>query len=208
MTGKRLDAQKRSREFYEEKWLNIILPQLRAWADVGVELSKGAKEELWVAYCAFNEHCSDNYLGGLNSTLDRHKVAGCYLCAILAARPLRASEAFAPSSEAHFANEYAAIHVACSVLAGFTMAAIDGAELSEGEKARAREAVLSGLHFDEVFPAGHETYLISAIKALRFTAAERRYNLLLISLLMYHWEQALVGDAELFEKIVAVRDKV
>lgn len=203
MPEQELHRLKRNRAVFDRKWKTYVRKELNGWSKGGVTVRRSAQEEIWTAYYAFNEHCVENYLGG-GDTLDRYQVAACYLCAILAARPLMV-EKLPLDDVRRNANEYAAIHIACSILAGFTLEAIDESQLSEHDKAAASTRVREGLLFDSVFPAGHETYLMKVLTSLQFTAVERRYNLLQTALLMYHWEMALVGDSELFAALVTGR---
>lgn len=207
MPEQEIHRRKLSRTVFDKKWKSIIRKELNEWSRGGVPLRASAKEDIWMAFYAFGEHCVENYLDGPNETLDRYKLAACYLCAILAARPM-VVEKLQLDDVRYNANEYAAIHVACSILAGYTIEAIEASALNERDKAVANVHVLDGLLFDNAFPTAGETYLLSALKALQFTAVERRYNLLLTALLMYHWEMALVGDGELFDALVTGRPLV
>lgn len=141
-----------------------------------------------------------------NKPLDRHKVAACYMYAILAAFPLAIDDGVSVDSSPYMANERLAIILGCSILAGFLLETIESVpdETWPGslDKQRLINRVKSGVPFPE--KVGHGDYVKNMTECLCFTAIEKSYNILLLAKLLFHWEVLVVGEC--YDFIVSVRD--
>lgn len=210
--SKNATEAKRSRKFFDALWKKIIRPEIGNLAALdGVKQRKGSYKRIWDAYKSFNLHCSFNYMAEPTWLLDRHKVAACYMYAILAAQPLAVDQNVVLGSRPYYANEMLAVTVGCTILCGFVTKAIDDAIenkllcLEEKRLKQVCERIKIGVNFKDDFPALHDDYYGDVLRMLCATQAEARYNILAMSIIVYHWESALIGDPELFRAIIKAR---
>lgn len=78
-----------NRKSYDNLWEKVINLSISKFVALPqVSCSKTAKEDIWTAYTKFNKHCKEEYMEDPEGRLDRHKVAACYMLAILKAYPL------------------------------------------------------------------------------------------------------------------------
>lgn len=121
---------KRDDRVFSDLWSNVITPQIDELCKkdrVSCPDYNDARERVWNSYCAFNWNYSNRYLEVRDGELDRHKVAACYMCAILDALPLLVDiEDPNEDREAYLSNERLAICVGVSVLGMFECANLEG----------------------------------------------------------------------------------
>lgn len=206
-TSAAVTSEKRKASFYDDVWETIIAPEIIDWVRYGASCSdlNSAKEAIWYCYNCLNLHVSENYMQDHAAPLDRHKIAACYLCAILCASPLDVNEGEGVLSFLGTANERLAITVCCSVLAAFTSLRLRRIAGRERDWEKIEEEADRILNNGIVFPAmvGHgANYEESVIKALRAIRIERSYNPMVLALLMFDWERNTVGE-ELFSTFIA-----
>lgn len=216
---------KRKRDVYEDIWNDVIsteIDYLSGQRGVSCENKDSAKERIWDAYCELNWHSAHTYLEKKDGLLDRHKVAACYIYAILSALPLDVDTIDPEANRgAYLSNERLAITVGISVLGMFDRAIVeslssawnrqglsnaaaeklqneafamrDSPFLTPAEAAEVIELIDTGLDFPRRFPTPEGSYYDSVLVALCYTEIEDSYNVPLLALLLYHWEHALVG---------------
>lgn len=189
---------KRSEEAFNKFWDSIIFPQMTKLAEeAGVSIDEGpdkVRESTRKLYAMLNEHCSEWYMSKPEKLLDRHKLAACYMYAIIAARPLAIDSPRTTKTESLYANERLAITTGCSILVSYKLEAIDDpqTELTPEERAHAKERATRGVRFpDEV---AHGEYVLNTAKALSFTQIEGTYNILLLATLLFHWDETLADE--------------
>ena len=73
------------RDSYQECYKKILEPVIEEYrsADYGVEVRPDADKIIWKNYAKFNRHCREEYMKNPEKLTDRHKVAACYIYAIL-----------------------------------------------------------------------------------------------------------------------------
>lgn len=212
---------KRNPKIYETVWENVIFPEMELLCtqeSVSCPDYEREKSRIWETYCLLNEHASTTYLETNDGQIDRHKVAACYICAIMDVLPLDVSGADPKySTSEYLSNERLAVAVGVSVLGMFDFAVLDELHerrrcrvepfLSEAEEDVIRRGVESGIDFRGEFPTDRGSYYESVLSALSFMKAEGNYNILLLALLMFHWERALVGSKN-HKLIMSVRESI
>lgn len=198
---------KRNREVYSLLWDKVIAPEIEELSRQDMVtcgcLSK-ACDDIWDAYVEFNIHASNTYLNVPDAQIDRHKVAACYMCAIMDAMPLDVSGVAMKDNEfAYLSNERLAVTTGVSTLGMFDFAVLaeieaqrrngHDPELSEAEVTELEKRISRGIDFKRAFPTRSGSYYESVLSALSFMKEEGSYNVPLLALLMFHWERALVG---------------
>ena len=215
---------KRKRDVYDNIWDSIINPEIAVLTlnkHVSCKDKAFAKERVWDSYCEFNWHSANHYLEKPDGLLDRHKVAACYMYAIVDALPLEVN-LDNPSSDyaAYFSNERLAITMGISILGMFDRSIVEALSKRWGEQGlndAAADALGStpfekrdppwltpkestsllrlishGLSFPDNFPTPDGSYYDSVLVALCSTKVEKNFNIPTLALLLYHWEIALV----------------
>lgn len=178
-----------NRKSYDNLWEKVINLSISKFVALPqVSCSKTAKEDIWTAYTKFNKHCKEEYMEDPEGRLDRHKVAACYMLAILKAYPL--SVDFEPDQGILITlNEHLAIETGLSVLKTFITAPKDSDEIEDFPNIDPEEDVKifnNGFKFpkaqDEIF---HGEYRKNFAIELYFTHKEDRYNILSLSHSLY-----------------------
>lgn len=178
-----------SRQSFEKLWDKVIDVSINKFSRLPeVSCSKTAKEDIWKEYQNFNKHCKEQYMRDPEGRLDRHKVASCYMLAILKAYPL--SIDFSPDNEILITlNEHLAIEIGLSILKTFITAPKDNDEVEDFPKINPEEDVKifdKGFNFpkehDEIF---HGEYRKNFAIELYFTHKEKSYNILSLSHSLY-----------------------
>ncbi len=196
---------KRSEGFFNQVWDTVLwrkAEELMKDARVSCPNPQAAKKRVWFAYCCFNLHCSENYMSNPSGHLDRHKVAACYMYAIVAAAPLVVDTSVGEREGSFMANEQLAVVVGASILCSFVARILRKAATSVQEndvflaaRLRKSEYDVRGHGLKLPNDVGHgETYLDSVYRLLRYTTAERNYNLLTASLQLFEWEHEMLGE--------------
>ena len=125
MNGEARD--KASRTSFDRIWSGIIGPQMRTIEDRAqrqIFLPENvAKRRVGDAYQAFRSHVKRHYMKYPDSTIDRHKVAACYMLAI--ERAELAPDVYGDEPPVCYANERLATTTGCSVLVSFLVTAMD-----------------------------------------------------------------------------------
>lgn len=170
-----------SRESYETIWNNVILPEIKRYKDavISVSYKDTAKNDIWHSYQRLKSHCKNTYMADSEKRLDRHKVAACYMMAILEANPL--SFKMEPEDGILITiNEHLAITVGLSILNAFICA----------NKQKNADDTVAGPLKDENFndtkdlilpTTPHGNYRDIFAVELYFTRTERNYNILSLS---------------------------
>ena len=139
--------------------------------------AKNAKDDIFQKYSEFNNHCKNTYMANPNNILDRHKVAACYMLAILSASPL-SFNMNCDDDVIVTINEHLAITVGLSILQSF----IRTEKLQNGSD----EDVPSDINLPTT---NHGNYRDIFAVELYFTKIENNYNLLSLSNTLFLLEQ-------------------
>lgn len=196
---------------------DVVSPQIKELIkEEGVSCSSEseARDRMWAAYRGFYKHCVINYMqdkdGSIPSSdteleLDRHKVAACYMYAVLVSQPLQIDEDKASDSSL-LANERLAVSLGCSVLQMYDRSALQHLKNSGGYVEDVDEPfdrshyleldnrIDGDIKFEELYPAECKGYYASLIRCLRAAYLERRFDVLALALLTYHWERDKLGQ--------------
>ena len=189
-----------SRENYDELWKKIISPLISHYSSISwIEFSKTAREDIWEAYCGFNKHCKETYMKKDIFKIDGHKVAACYICAILKANPIKIKNKESDEENFFTVIEQFAITVGLSILRCFIVCDQDKNDLMKPDEILKKDKEI----FDDgfVFPktgieTNHGEYRNNFAVELYFTRKENNYNILSLSHSLYllemynrqHWE--------------------
>lgn len=165
----RMDARAQN---YEVIWKEIIEPSLKYVIEnnANYKIKENSKSELLAAYKTFNDLCRTKYMLDPNKILDRHKVATCYIYAVIKVEPIITD--FIPLENDTFStiNEKLAIMVGLSVLKAFC------------------DNDLNDINFGTQFiypTAMHGNYYENFAVELYFTKTENNYNILSLSHTLY-----------------------
>lgn len=81
------------RDSYQIFYQKIIVPVIDEYCanDYGIEVKPDAEKLIWINYVKFNRHCREEYMWNPDKLADRHKIASCYIYAILKADVLACS---------------------------------------------------------------------------------------------------------------------
>lgn len=230
-------AGKRDAELFDLIWLHVICPEIERLCDgqyVTCDNLEYAKQAIWDAYCEANWECANTYLAVKDGQLDRHKVAACYMFAILEVFPLDINIAEPDDNRrAYLSNERLSVTVGVSVLGIFDHSIAEelhnrsdkdddtatgslkldeeGAYRSAGcltdrEYRQVIAQIENGVNFPVSFPTPGGSYYDSVLIALCSAVVEENCNILMLALLLYHWEAALLGS-EYHERFLACRDR-
>lgn len=184
---------KRNKEKYLEVWDEIILPAINDLIEidgVGIFSKKKTKKAIWRAYKVFNRHCSLNYMKNSQAPLDRHKVAACYMFAIVEVSPFFINKDASLDHEVARVNEYLAVNVGCAVLSSFLKTIVN--KMKDPELVvEIENSLKNGFPLD--FSVSHGEYLLNLMDALHLTRIEKRYNIPLLAILVFHWESSVVS---------------
>ena len=169
-----------------EKVINLSISKFIALPQV--YCSETAKEDIWKEYTKLNKYCKEQYMQDPEGRLDRHKVAACYMLAILKAYPLGIN--FNPDQGILITlNEHLAIETGLSVLKTFITAPKDNDEIEDFPNINPEEDIKifnNGFDFPkeqgEIF---HGEYRKNFAIELYFTHKEECYNILSLSHSLY-----------------------
>mgnify|MGYP007101890801 CR=1 FL=1 len=203
---------KRDKDAYEKLWAKVIGKAIERYANLrGIRVRKNARKRIWSAYESFNAHASDTYMTSNEIELDRHKVAACYMCAVLWAMPLKIDEQEVERRADLRANERLSLEVGLSVLQSFLKAIVTEedflaflsedswakAHVIQGTKQEVSELVARVDQGIEKWPlSGHGTYVGAVLSMLVFMRVERNYNILCIALILFHLEGCLMDERQ------------
>lgn len=196
------DDVKRDSGAYDNLWDGAIKPKIDLLCECGdVQMRPSAKDDIWAEYCRFNVLASERYTKNPSHRLDRHKVAACYMCAILKSMPLVVADYAALSDrDKAMSNERLAVTVGSSVLCNFLHSVIDEVEgLDEAQKEAAKVEVRQGIKFPKT---GHGTYLGNLLDCFSSMQTEDDYNLPLMFHLAFLWEPWILTTPEYYAAVI------
>lgn len=194
-----------NQDSYNKIWDKIIKPQITflnssvEWISVDME---NAKNAVWEEYKTFNSYCKETYMDKEVKRLDRHKVAACYIFAIISASPLKIDkQEMKRAKEQHkiiLANEQLAIVTGLSILRCFLYSKLDRENNLKMKEClhKDRKIFKNGFQFPYGNEVSHGDYRTNFAIELYFTKKEKMYNILSLSHSLYllemynrnHWE--------------------
>ena len=121
-------------ESYTYIWETLIEPQLLRYKeslDTCIILEENSKRLIWEEYINLNNYCRREYMVNPNGRLDRHKVAACYLIAIMHVSPIRFISVPLSDNSYFIVNAKIAITTAMSIVRAYVLAACDKLPNSE-----------------------------------------------------------------------------
>ena len=175
------------KDSFEILWKKIIECEMGKYKTAYpncIHIILNAKEEIWKKYVKLNAYCKTTYMKSPEGRIDRHKVAACYMIAIVTSKPMRFS-GISEDIELSL-NEMLAITVGLSLVRAFALAEIDGdTKLSSEEKCQKCEKFSKGVKLPESHLVKHGTYLNNYAHELFFTAEEGKISILPIAHELY-----------------------
>ena len=188
-----------NRECYEAVWTKIIRSVLDEYTVISwIQCKDDAKDRIWQCYEKLNKHCRNVYMARGNTKLDRHKVAACYMIAILEADPFIITKSVESADTRIVATEHLAITVGLSLLKSFLVSKYNEYDEEKPKEIWEKECAIFSNDF--IFPSdseiGHGVYRNNFAMELYFTRTEHSYNVLALSHTLYllemynrqHWE--------------------
>lgn len=188
-----------NKDCYDKTWKEIISPIIARYAIVSwINVKENIQDDIWSYYKEFNMHCRETYMATGNKKLDRHKVAACYMFAILKTDPFIISKKDISEDMRIVATEHFAISVGLSILKSFLISKYDENDKEKSLEVWEKERKI--FQNDFVFPCDdeirHGDYRNNFAMELYFTKIEKTYNILSLSHSLYflemynrqHWE--------------------
>lgn len=177
-------------EAYEVLWENVIKPEIASYLTdfdqtngvlrhlgAAINLLPNIEKMIWDRYCYYNIKCKSEYMDpptqGTPFLLDRHKVAACYMAAIVSVQPMIIYSVDTKEPSTYPINELLAITVGLSVLRSF----IEASDIPEAQKKHAAENIL----YPPKDMIGHGDYLNNFANELHFAFLDGSINILSIS---------------------------
>lgn len=112
-----------NRDGFENLWSKVIAPEIERYMKIGtITLRDNAKEDIWNKYTQLNKQCKDNFMSETVERIDRHKIAACYILAIIKSQPLILTpnpDENLPEDTVVTINEHLAITVGLSILCAY-----------------------------------------------------------------------------------------
>lgn len=177
------------RESYEIIWLKVIKKELDNYQSLYVncvELIPNVKEEIWEKYVSLNLYCKENYMRFPDGKIDRHKVAACYMIAIIMLKPMRVVGKIGDKAIPLALNETLAITVGFSLVRAFAISAIrEKVDMNE-ESANVLVAKFEdGIKIPDESLVNHGIYLDNYANELYFAASEGKVCILSLAHELY-----------------------
>lgn len=177
------------RNSYEEIWKKVIEKEISLCEKEYhnfVKMIPNAKEEIWNRYVFLNEYCKKNYMKDPEVILDRHKVASCYMIAIIMVRPLIVTKKIDGQNIPLAINECLAITVGLSLVRAYILSSIEHNEKPSKEEMKSIEEKLkNGMLIPENQLVNHGDYIENYASELHFAALEGNLNILSIAHELY-----------------------
>ncbi len=177
------------RESYEIIWDKVIHEEIRNFLDSYsgyICLIPNAQEEIWEKYVFLNNHCKINYMLSSDKKIDRHKIAACYMIAILLVSPLRFAKKVDNNEDALALNERLAITVGFSLVCAFVISAVKKQEnITEEERQKLIDKFDGGIKIPSGNLINHGDYTENYCKELFFNAMEGDLSILSLAHELY-----------------------
>ena len=175
------------RETYEDIWTTLINPQLERYKkcfDKCVYIDENAKEVIWEKYADLNVCCKTEYMTAPEGRLDRHKVAACYLIAIVYAKPIKFIKLPLMEDMYFVSNEKVAISTAMSIVRAYVLASCN--ELADSnEKESITQKFENGLRYPPKEYVHHGDYLDNFASEIYYVGRERKLHVLSVAHELY-----------------------
>ena len=177
------------RNSYEIIWNSLISIEIGNYKKEYlecIEVLPNVKEEIWDAYIWQNNYAKNNYMKSHEGLLDRHKVAACYMIAILKVRPLRIVQSLNDKILPLAVNEMLAITIGLSLVRTFAISAIeDNKDYLEEEKKDLIAHFENGIIVPNEKFVNHGVYLENFANELFVVSSEGKLNILTLAQELY-----------------------
>lgn len=182
-----LEAVHPSKDSYEIIWANIIEKELKNYKLLYIDyiqISISAQEDIWENYCIFNNYCKKTYMESEYKKIDRHKVAACYMMAILKTYPIKIVRQINGNDIPLALNERLAITVGLSLVRAFAISSI-----IENDTIINKEELIKKFDNGIKIPQGnllnHGDYISNFANELNFCMKEDSLNILALAHELY-----------------------
>lgn len=177
------------RKSYESIWDKLIWEEIcnykKEYLEC-IEVLPNAQEEIWNAYIWQNNYAKNNYMKSHEGLLDRHKVAACYMIAILKVRPLRIVQSFNNEILPLAVNEMLAITIGLSLVRTFAISAINNnKDYSEEQKKDLIAQFVDGIIVPDAKFVNHGVYIDNFANELFIVSSEGKLNILTLAHELY-----------------------
>lgn len=162
---------------YQKYYQQIIEPVINEYCskEYGIEVRPDNQELIWKNYVKFNRHCREEYMNNPEKLTDRHKIASCYIYAILQADVLHCPLSKQLGDRTNLLlNERLALCFGMSLLRAMVRGKAKGIKSEE-----IKEKVLKAFEGEIMFPkTNHGDYKENLLFQLYYTKKEGNYNIL------------------------------
>lgn len=180
------------RKSYDEIWKIVIEKEISNYEEQYMSLITNmfcSQEEIWNEYVKLNEYCKVNYMKQPGGKIDRHKVAACYMIAIMTIKPIKVIGKIDDEEVPIAINERLAITVGLSIVRAYVLAAIKKDE-KEGRISSDDAEALSAKFEDGIkIPCGelvnHGSYLENYVRELDYAAFDGKLSILSLAHELY-----------------------
>lgn len=174
---------------YKIIWEKIIEEEIENYKGIYQNLIQEIPEpyeEIWNRYVFLNSYCKKNYMKHPEERIDRHKIAACYMIAIITVRPLIVTKKIDGESIPLAINECLAITVGLSIIRAFIESSITNDEHIPKKEADLKIKKLDeGMQIPENQLVNHGDYIENYASELHFAALEGNLNILSIAHELY-----------------------
>lgn len=170
------------RDSYEQIWNDIIDKEIskhRKQFGNCITVGSSAKEEIWDKYVEFNRYCKINYMEISDDKIDRHKVAACYMLAILYVAPIKFNRKIDGVSPHLALNEVLAITVGLSIVRTFYITSAKKENDSDAKKFE------QGIILPDEKYVNHGDYITNYAHELYFSMFEGKLSILSLAHELY-----------------------
>lgn len=184
-----MKEQHPDRESYNVVWETVIKKEIENYQKCYtgcIELVPCAEEAIWEKYIFLNRYCKLNYMASTEGKLDRHKVAACYMMAILIVSPMRFSVKRDSAENALALNEGLALTVGLSLVRAFAISAIEeNKNLDQMQKDEFISKFESGIKIPEGELVNHGDYWTNFCSELYYELIEGKLSILSLAHELY-----------------------
>ena len=179
---------------YDKIWKITICPLIEHYMKLDFVKLNGTmdevKQRIWTQYVSENEKCR-TYMDDAVKNLDRHKVAACYMIALLIAEPFSFYNYAEEKNSFIVVTEQLAISVGLAILRSFILCkrGRKNEERPEEELIESKKVFKNGFSYPNSDEVDHGNYRDNFAIELYFTRMEKCYNILSLSHTLYLLER-------------------
>lgn len=180
-----MDELHPDRQSFDTIWAKVINIEIQNYKEAYPNCileAPNIADSIWEKYVELNSYCKRNYMKSQDGKLDRHKVAACYMIAIVMTKPLILKKGIDTPNMRLAINESLAITVGLSLIRAFIISALNQNRDMAKEDAQALiKKYDTGIQIPDTTLVNHGDYLENFARELSFAYFEGKLNILSIA---------------------------